>query len=138
MGANKSLSIGGKNNSISYNIGFNWDDVRKQIPLQKVASDILGLPYQERRPRIVYDRIEPPVLDKYVCIAVHSTGGQLKYWNYSKGWEIVVKYLRHKGYKVLAIDLNEEQNYDGYENIIPSNAMNRTGRIPLKVRASHL
>ena len=125
-------------NSIAYNVGFNWNDVRKQIPLQKVASDTLGLIYKERRPKIVYDKLPPPVDGKYVCIAVHSTGGQLKYWNYPSGWEIVVRHLRHKGYKVLVIDLNEEQNYDGYENIIPSNAMNRTGRIPLKVRASDL
>ena len=47
------------------------------------------------------DKLPPPVDDKYVCIAVHSTGGQLKYWNYPNGWEIVVRHLRHKGYKVM-------------------------------------
>jgi autotransporter strand-loop-strand O-heptosyltransferase len=92
---------------ISYKIGTTWDG-RQYIPLQQSATEILGLPFIERKPNLVFKNYGRPIKEKYVCIGVHSNGPQLKYWNYPNGWNYVVKYLKHKGYEVLDIDLHEE------------------------------
>ena len=60
-----------------------------------------------------------------------------KYWNYPKGWDYVVKYLNHKGYKVLDIDLNEDQSRDGYFNKLPKGVIKSQGK-PLDERISEL
>ena len=106
---------------VSYKIGCNWDG-RQYIPLQQSATEILGLPFIEKKPNLVFKNYGRPIKEKYVAIGVHSAGPQLKYWNYPNGWDYVVKYLKHKGYKVLAVDLHEDRSRDGYTNISPDNA----------------
>jgi autotransporter strand-loop-strand O-heptosyltransferase len=77
-------------------------------PLQKIASDILGLNYKEITPKV-------PSLGahkkKRVCIAIHSTS-QCKYWNNPNGWQNVVDYVKSKGYEVLLLS-REEDGYMG-------------------------
>ena len=97
----------GSDGIVSYKIGTTWDG-RQYIPLQQSATEILGLPFIERKPNLVFKNQGRPIKEKYVCIGVHSNGPQLKYWNYPNGWNYVVKYLKHKGYEVLDIDLHEE------------------------------
>ena len=92
---------------MSYKLGFSWDG-RQHIPLQQTATEILGLPFVERKPNLVFKNYGRPVKEKYVAIGVHSNGPQLKYWNYPNGWDYVVKYLNSKGYKVVAVDLHDE------------------------------
>ena len=75
---------------ISYKIGTTWDG-RQYIPLQQSATEILGLPFIERKPNLVFKNYGRPIKEKYVCIGVHSNGPQLKYWNYPNGWNYVVK-----------------------------------------------
>lgn len=78
------------------------------IPLQRVASDIVGLEYKEIRPRIQ----SPKIVDasnKQVSIAIHSTT-QAKYWNNPLGWQEVVNYLKARGYTVKLLS----QEPDGY------------------------
>ena len=59
-----------------------------KLSLQEIACDILGLDYEEIRPRIKH--IEPMSSDKpYICIANHSTA-QSKYWNNPTGWQELV------------------------------------------------
>jgi len=78
------------------------------VPLQHVATDILGLEYKEIRPRIQSPEVTK-TSDKQVSIAIHSTT-QAKYWNNSFGWQDVVNYLNAKGYTVKLLS----QEGDGY------------------------
>ncbi|MAG28326.1 autotransporter strand-loop-strand O-heptosyltransferase [Candidatus Pacearchaeota archaeon] len=121
---------------ISYKIGCSWDG-RQYIPLQQSATEILGLPFVEKRPNLVFKNYGRPMKEKYVCIGVHTGGPQLKYWNYPKGWNYVVRYLNHKGYKVLDIDLEEDQSRDGYINELPKGAIKSQGK-PLEERVNEL
>jgi autotransporter strand-loop-strand O-heptosyltransferase len=91
------------------------------IPLQRVASDILGLEFREIRP--IIDVPETEITDKYVCFSMHSTA-QCKYWNNPQGWQQVVNYLNTLGYKVINIS-KEKSNYMG--NRHPKNTINHTG-----------
>lgn len=75
------------------------------IPLQKTATNILGLEYKEIKPRIDFKEKERPFKEKYIVIAPHSTAG-LKYWH-KKGWQEIVNFLTKKGYKVINISLKE-------------------------------
>jgi len=121
---------------MSYKIGCNWDG-RQYIPLQQSATEILGLPFIEKRPNLAFNNYGRPMQKKYVCIATHSNGPQLKYWNYPKGWKYVVKYLKHKGYEVLDIDFNDDESRDGYDNRIPDGVIKSQGK-PLDVRINEL
>lgn len=80
-------------------------------PLQKIASDILGLEFEEIKPIL-------PKLgkkkQKRVCIGVHSTA-QAKYWNNPNGWQEVVDYLLDKGYEVRLLS-KEEDGFMGNKN----------------------
>ena len=117
----------GPDGIMSYKIGCSWDG-RQHIPLQQAATEVLGLPFVEKRPNLHFKNYGRPMKEKYVCIGVHSGGPQLKYWNYPKGWDYVVKYLNHKGYKVLDIDLEEDQSRDGYINELPKGVIKSQGK----------
>ncbi len=78
----------------------------RMLPLQQTATDILGLDYQEKRPKLNLPNVEKK---KKVGIAIHSTA-QSKYWNNPTGWQEVVDYLKEKGYEVV---LYSKEN-DGY------------------------
>lgn len=80
------------------------------IPLQKVATDILGLDYQEIKPKL--KKFNPHIADKpYICLGIHSTA-QAKYWNNSTGWQEVVDYIKSNGYDVYVLS-KEEDGYMG-------------------------
>jgi autotransporter strand-loop-strand O-heptosyltransferase len=83
------------------NRDFHPNDFRN-IPLQKTASDILGIKHKEIRPKIDVPESERPISEKYICVAEHSTA-QAKYWNYPNGWQILVDKLVEYGYKVVVI-----------------------------------
>lgn len=89
------------------------------IPLQKVATNILGLEHKEIRPLIHTKNTFPfSVTEKYVAIAPHSTAG-LKHWNNPTGWQEVVDFLNNKGYKVYNVsregcELNGVNNLSEY------------------------
>ena len=88
-----------------FDIAKNPNDFRKE-PLQKTASDILGLEYKETRPLLTIPNVEKK---KKVGIGLHSTC-QAKYWNNPNGWQDVVNYLNFLGYEVV---LYSREN-DGY------------------------
>lgn len=96
-----SYAIGWFYENGSPDVSRNPTDFKPQ-PMQKTASDVLGLPYQQVRPRITTAVGPPPIETPYVCIAIHSTA-QAKYWNNSTGWQEVVDWLIAKGYTVVAI-----------------------------------
>jgi autotransporter strand-loop-strand O-heptosyltransferase len=80
-------------------------------PLQKTASDILGLYYKEIRPKLKLN--ETVVLFKKVGIAIHGTA-QSKYWNNEKGWQEVVDYLNDLGYEVMLYSVENDGYMDNY------------------------
>ena len=94
-----------KDNSLNYNAHPN--DVRKQ-PLQKTASDILGLDYTEIRPKLNIPKVEKK---KKVGIGFHSTA-QAKYWNNPDGWQEVIDHLSALGYECMIYS----KEGDGYMN----------------------
>ena len=83
----------------------------KTEPLTKVASDILGLDYEEIKPKL-------PVFTqgkkKIVSIAIHGTA-QCKYWNNPNGWQEVVNFLVSNGYEVKLLS-SEENGFMGNRN----------------------
>jgi len=84
-------------------------DYKKQ-PLQKTATDILGLDYTEIRPKLNLPKIEKKKKGK-VGIGLHSTA-QAKYWNNPNGWQEVVDYLNNLGYECMIYS----KEGDGYMN----------------------
>ncbi len=76
------------------------------IPLQKAATNILGLEYTEIQPRIHFDIKKKPYEGKYVTIATNSTAG-CKFWT-REGWQNVIDYLHGLGYKI--INVSKEDN----------------------------
>jgi autotransporter strand-loop-strand O-heptosyltransferase len=69
----------------------------KKMPLQKTATDILGLDYKEVRPLL---KLPDTPKNKKVGIGFHSTA-QSKYWNNPDGWQTVVDHLNNLGYECM-------------------------------------
>lgn len=98
---------------VFYETNVNYDTFKHpmnpfKVPLLKIATDILGLDFEELKPKL-------PNLgkkkNKRVCIAIHSTA-QCKYWNNPNGWQDVVDFLIEKGYEVRLLS-KEEDGYMG-------------------------
>lgn len=106
--------------------------------MQKIICDQLGLEYTEILPKIKqYNKYSFNKKKKYVCISVHSTA-QMKYWNNSKGWDKVVRFLKKSGYDVYAIDKNEVFGTKEKWNKIPDGAINETGNYPIEYRIEQI
>jgi len=93
-----------------YKLGWFYDSNKEPvlcntIPLQKAASNILGLDFEEARPRLKYN-IGNNQYNKYVTIATNSTSG-LKFWLRSH-WQEVIDFLVESGYNV--INTSKERN----------------------------
>ena len=90
-----------------YRLGWFYDKDKEPvtpnlIPLQKSASNILGLDFEEIKPNIKYNISERPISEKYITIASQSTAG-LKYWNNPNGWQVLIDYLSNLGYKIVHV-----------------------------------
>lgn len=72
------------------------------IPLQKVATDILGLQYKEIYSPIERDNRAKLLKEKYVVITACSTA-QFKYWNLVGGWQGLIDWYNSRGYKVVNV-----------------------------------
>jgi autotransporter strand-loop-strand O-heptosyltransferase len=100
-----------------YKIGWFYDknmepEQPNVIPLQKAATNILGLEFKEIKPKIAIDVKETPYPNKYVTIATNSTAG-LKFWT-KEGWQEVINHLHSLGY--LVINVSKEKN--SFENAL--------------------
>jgi autotransporter strand-loop-strand O-heptosyltransferase len=73
-----------------YKNKFNW----RTCPLQKIATDMLGLDYREIKPKIVVNASKVPLKTDYICMSEHSTF-QAKYWLYPYGWQSMVDYVKN-------------------------------------------
>jgi autotransporter strand-loop-strand O-heptosyltransferase len=102
-----------------YNIGWFYDsnkepELPNTIKLQEAATKILGLEFEEIKPKLKYDA-DINNYGKYVTIATNSTSG-CKFWT-KEGWQGVINYLHEKGYKVINVSL-EPNPFDNCEQII--------------------
>jgi autotransporter strand-loop-strand O-heptosyltransferase len=99
-------------------------------PMQKSATDILGLDFQQIRPRVKIPSSGPRLDEKYVCIGIHATA-QSKYWNNPEGWQKLVDYFKEQGYQVVLIS-KESGSYMG--NTPPEGIIDWSGDYPLEER----
>lgn len=111
------------NIAAQYNIGWFYDSNKEPvlpntIPLQQAATNILGLEFNEIKPKLKYKPTKAPIgifAKKIVTIATNSTAG-CKFWT-KEGWQAVINYLNEKGCKVINVSL-EENPFDNCEQII--------------------
>ena len=111
-----------------YRLGWFYDKDKEPvlpstIPLQKTATNILGLDYQEIHSKIYFEPKERPYTQKYICIAPSSTAG-CKLWNNPDGWSNLTNYLINKGYKIINISKDGEK-MNGVE-VLKDDSMNNT------------
>lgn len=103
-----------------FRIGWFYDNTLEPenpetIPLQKAATNILNLDFQELQTKIYFEPKERPYTEKYICIAPMSTAG-CKLWNHPTGWSDLAKFLNNNGYKVINISKDGDE-IDGVINI---------------------
>ena len=92
----------------NFNINFNKNPNNFRLqPMQKTATDILGLEYEEIKPKLNF--VKKSTKSKKVGIAIHGTS-QVKYWNRENGWQEVVDFLNNNGYEVILYS----KEHDGY------------------------
>jgi autotransporter strand-loop-strand O-heptosyltransferase len=84
-----------------------------KIPLQKAATNILGLEFNELTPRIKHN-LGRNMYGKYVTIATNSTA-QCKFWT-KEGWQGLINYLVDRGYKVVNVSM-ENNPFDNCEQL---------------------
>jgi autotransporter strand-loop-strand O-heptosyltransferase len=109
----------------------------KDGSIQKAASDILGMEYEEIRPNILVKNKKNNFTKPYVCIAVQSTA-QYKYWNNKNGWQVVCDYLISKGYDVVCIDKEKEFGFNDFINKQPVGIIDKSGDIDLQDRITDI
>lgn len=118
-----------------YNVGCYFDRVAEQhpvdpriVPLGRIASDILGIEYRERRPRLDNPGTPRRVAGRYVCIATSATA-ECKHWLFADGWQTVIDRLNGLGYSVVLIQ-KEQASF--------ANVIDRTGDLPIAERIAEL
>lgn len=103
----------------SYKIGWFYDKYKEPVlpntvPLQKTATNILGLEYRELKPDISFVPNQKEFDNKYVVIAPFSTA-KLKHWNNKEGWDGVIEFLKKEGYEIVNISLESFNHKDVIE-----------------------
>ena len=117
-----------------YRLGWFYNDEREPllpstIPLQKTATNILGLNFEEIRPNLAFRPKERPIVEKYVTIGMSTTAG-CKEWSHPQGWQKLIDYLNNLGYKVAVIQK------ESFSNI--NNVLDWTGDKPLIERMNQV
>ena len=110
---------------------------KRGLPYTTQPALQLGLPVKEVRPKVAIKVNGNIFGKKYVAIATKSTA-QCKFWNYPQGWDILVQWLKEKGYEVVCIDKEDNFGNPGYWNVTPEGAKNWTGRYPIEYRVNEL
>lgn len=100
------------------------------IPLQKAATNILGLDFIETRPKLKFSPGDRPIEEKYISIGMSTTSG-CKEWSREGGWQKLIDLLKEKGYEVAVIQKEPiSPNIEG--------VLDWTGDYPLEVRMNQL
>jgi autotransporter strand-loop-strand O-heptosyltransferase len=102
-----------------YNIGWYYNADREPempntIPLQKTATNILGLDFEEIKPKISCNVGQSPYSQKYVTIATNSTSG-CKFWT-REYWQKLINHLNSLGYQVINVS-KEDNPFDNASKI---------------------
>lgn len=71
------------------------------IPLQKTATDILGLDFEELNLGLDFEKGECPLKDDYIVFGPNATSG-CKEWDYNN-WVILANMLKDIGYHVVTL-----------------------------------
>ena len=113
-----------------YRFGWFYDKDKEPqepntIPLQKAATNILGLDFTEIRPKLSFTPGKRPIDEKYITIGMSTTAG-CKEWSHPNGWQTLINYLNDIGYKVAVI---QKESFSGIENVL-----DWTGDKPLQER----
>lgn len=101
-----------------YSVGWFYDSNKEPalcntVKLQQAATNILGLDYQELKPRISFIAGNN-LYGRYVTIATNSTAG-CKFWQ-KADWQKVINLLHENGYKI--VNVSKEKNpFDNCEQI---------------------
>ena len=103
-----------------YKLGWFYNENKEPvlpntIPLQKAATNILGLEYKEIKPRMEKKYRPQNPDDKYVTIATNSTAG-CKFWT-RENWQEVINYLDELGYDVINVSL-EDNPFDRCQGLL--------------------
>lgn len=106
----------------------------RKLKLQEIATDILGLDFEEIRPKIWIENTNKVESGDYVTLGIHSTA-QSKYWNNPNGWQEMVDYLNSKNIKTVHIS-QQVGEYMG--NIPPVNVIDKTGNLSLQNRITDI
>ena len=104
--------------------------------MQKVASDIFNLQFEEKKPKIFVKNTTSKYKKKYVCIGTQSTC-QAKYWT-KEGWEKIIQYLKSLDYEVVCIDKYYSFGIENYMNDIPEGCIDKTGDIDIQERITDI
>ena len=123
----------------SVDLNMNLRDF-KLYPLQQTATDTLGLEYKEIKPKVFFKTKPKEIKNKYVAIGPHASA-LAKYWNYPNGWQIIIDYLKEKGYDVMMITqekLKDEFHSKKISDKPLKNIIDKTGNLPIQTRLSQL
>jgi autotransporter strand-loop-strand O-heptosyltransferase len=117
-----------------YRLGWFYDKDKEPeepntIPLQKAATNILGLDFTEIRPKLSFTPGPRPIDEKYITIGMSTTAG-CKEWSNPNGWQTLINHLNSLGYKVVVI---QKESFSGIENVL-----DWTGDRPLQERMSQI
>lgn len=97
----------------------------QEIPLQMVATSILGLDYYEVQPALSLNLQEPKrEVSKFVTISEFGSSDS-KEWKADNGWQEVVDFLISYGYTVVAISKEKTKL---------QNVVDMTGDLPIESR----
>jgi autotransporter strand-loop-strand O-heptosyltransferase len=96
-------------------------------PLEKYASDLLGLPFEETCAKVATAIKDRPIKEKYFTISIQSTH-QGRYWNAKKGWNILLNLLKQRyGLTAVCVDMYNSYGTKDCYNTVPSGAIDKTG-----------
>ncbi|AKL97488.1 autotransporter strand-loop-strand O-heptosyltransferase [Endomicrobium proavitum] len=104
----------------------------RQVGLHRTAGYILGVDPTEEPPKVNLS-YERKIKEPYVVIATKASSLP-KMWNNGHGWDIVCKYLKFLGYRVLAIDREYIFGQNFTYQQVPRDAEDFTGNKPLAER----
>lgn len=106
------------------------------VGLHRTAGYILGLRTKEELEDIPprFDLSAPrKIKGKYAVISCKASA-QCKFWNNPYGWDVVIRFLRDNGYKVVCIDKNRIYGSGTTFNQLPWGVEDFTGDFPLQER----
>jgi autotransporter strand-loop-strand O-heptosyltransferase len=90
-----------KKSQTEWNTLYHRENKPNTLPLQKMASDILGLPHIEINLGLAIKPLENDILQKYVVISPDATM-RCKQWT-DRNWMVLTNELISMGYKVISI-----------------------------------